>query len=179
MEYWSDLYIELADKINEKRPDIEWIDLWHDQVNYLATEHPFPTPAIFISFNMLEAEDQGLLAQNCNTQIDFRLYYETFDDTYMGSYNQESALNFLRELTEIHKLFHGTSGQYYNEMRRITMVDEASGDAGNLYRISFACNVYDDSTVKQYEDKEVSEIAIVRGDIPEEVPENNYDIETQ
>jgi hypothetical protein len=178
MEYWSDLYLELAEKVNENMPKIQWIDLWHEQVNYLSSEHPFPTPAVFISFNMLEAEDQGLLAQNCNTQIDFRLYYETFDDTYTGSYNQESALDFLRELTNIHKLFHGTSGEHYNEMRRIAMVDEASGNAGNLYRISFACNVYDDSAIKQYNETEVNEIAIKRDSISRNESENkHYEIE--
>ena len=179
MEYWSDLYLELAEKISEKRPNIQWVDLWHEQVNYLSTEHPFPTPAVFIAFNMLSAENQSLLAQNCDTQIDFYLYYETFDDTYSGSYNQESALDFLRELTEIHKLFHGTTGTHYNEMQRTTITSIESGDAGNLYRISFACNVYDDSAVKQYIDKEVNDIDIIREDIQRQTSENNYSIETQ
>lgn len=177
MEYWSDLYLEIAEKITQSRPDIQWVDMWHEQINYLTIEHPFPTPAVFIAFNMLEAEDQGLKAQNCNTQIDIRLYYECFEDTYVGAYNQESAINFLRELTELHKLFHGTSGEHYSEMRRIAMVDEASGDAGNLYRISFACNVYDDSAVKQYIDKEVNDITIVREDIQDKTTENNYEAE--
>jgi hypothetical protein len=163
MEYWTDLYTELAGKINSQLPAVQWIDLWHEQVNYLDEEHLFPTPAVFISFNLLSAEDQGLLAQNCDTQIDFRLYYETFDDTYTGAYNQESALEFLRGLTDLHKLFHGTSGENYSEMRRVAMMDEASGGAGNLYRISFACNVYDDSAVKRYDETPVEEVVIERG----------------
>ncbi len=178
MEYWSDLYLEIADKISTNRPAIQWIDMWHEQINYLSTEHPFPTPACFIAFNMLSADDHGLKAQNCDTQIDIYFYYECFEDTYAGSYNQESVIAFLRELTELHKLFHGTSGTHYSEMRRIAMKDEASGDAGNLYRISFACNVYDDSAVKQYNEQEVNDINIIREDIPKTEPTPGYNIET-
>lgn len=178
MEYWSDLYQEIAEKINGNFPEIAWIDLWHEQINYLATEHPFPTPAVFISFNLLETEDHGIKAQNCNTQIDIRYYYECFEDTYLGSYNQQSAINFLRTLTDIHKLLHGTHGEHYSEMRRIAMVDEASGDAGNLYRISFACNVYDDSAVRTFNETQVNDINIIRETTPNTDPQPGYSIET-
>ena len=162
MEYWSDLYLELSQQITENIPSIEWCDLWHEQVSYLTSELPFPTPAVFIAFNMLSTEDKGLKGQLCNTQIDFYLFYETFSDTYFGSINQDSALNFLKQITEIHKLFHGTSGTNYSEMRRVDMKREDSGDAGNLYRISFQCTVDDMSAMAQYNDTDVNEIAITR-----------------
>ena len=50
MENWTNLYRELARIIQEKIPQIYWIDLWHNQVNFLQDEHPFQTPAIFLSF---------------------------------------------------------------------------------------------------------------------------------
>ena len=53
MQYWTDLYLELANKIKDNLQQIEWIDLWHEQVGYLTEELPFPTPAVFISFNLL------------------------------------------------------------------------------------------------------------------------------
>ena len=31
-------------------PDIQHVDLWHDQVDYLSEEHPFATPAVFFGF---------------------------------------------------------------------------------------------------------------------------------
>lgn len=143
MEYWNEIYKEIAEKIITNLPEIRWCDLWHEQINYLSQELPFPTPAVFLSFNTLNTEDRGLLVQNCELQIDMYLYYETFADTYSGSYNQDGALEFLTELTKLHALFHGKSGRNYSAMRRTDIKREESGDAGNLYRISFECIITD------------------------------------
>ena len=158
MQYWTDLYLELANKIKDNLQQIEWVDLWHEQVNYLTEELPFPTPAVFISFILLNADDKGLKGQLCNTQIDLYLFYETFSDTYLGSVNQDSATGFLNQLTELHKLFHATSGTNYFEMRRVGMNREDSGDAGNLYKISFQCIVDDMSAMPDTNEELVNEV---------------------
>ena len=162
MQYWNNLYLEIANKINDNLTQIAWVDLWHEQISYLTTELPFPTPAVFIAFNMLDATDKGLKGQLCNTQIDLYLFYETFSDTYLGSVNQESALDFLKQLTELHKLFHGTSGVNYSEMRRVDMKREDSGDAGNLYRISFQCIVDDMSAMPDTTEELVNDVEVER-----------------
>lgn len=158
MQYWTDLYLELANKIKDNLQQIEWVDLWHEQVGYLTDELPFSTPAVFISFIMLNADDKGMKGQLCNTQIDFYLFYETFSDTYLGSVNQDSATGFLNQLTKIHKLFHATSGTNYFEMRRVGMNREDSGGAGNLYRISFQCMVDDMSAMPDTNEELVNEV---------------------
>lgn len=166
MEAWTDLYNELAERIQNKIPEIEWIDLWHDQVGYLTEELPFPSPAVFIGFNTINIEDLAQLIQECDTQIDFYLFFETFSDTYMGSYNKSSAVNFLSLLTELHICFHGHSGVNHQTLRRIDMRREDSGGSGNLYRISFAGNVEDASAQKEFNANEVNEITITRENVP-------------
>lgn len=158
MQYWTDLYLELANKIKDNLQQIEWVDLWHEQVGYLTDELPFPTPAVFISFNLLNTDDKGLKGQLCNTQVDFYLFYETFSDTYLGSVNQDSATGFLNQLTELHKLFHATSGTNYFEMRRVGMNREDSGNAGNMYKISFQCIVDDMSAMPDTNEELVNEV---------------------
>lgn len=143
MEYWTDLYRELAARIGDNLPEVAWIDLWHEQVNYLTEELPFPTPAVFLAFSTVAMDDRGALVQDCNTQVDVYLFYETFSDTYAGSTNQDGALEFLNQLTRIHALLHGSAGQNYSEMRRVDLRREDSGGAGNLYRASFQCLVTD------------------------------------
>jgi hypothetical protein len=178
MQYWSDLYLELANKINTDLTQIQWVDLWHEQISYLTDELPFPTPAVFIAFNMINADDKGMKGQLCNTQIDFYLFYETFSDTYVGSVNQDSALDFMKQLTEIHKLFHATGGNNYWEMRRVDMKREDSGGAGNLYRISFHCMVDDMSATHDFNEETVDEINITRDVAPVQVVvESEYRIE--
>jgi hypothetical protein len=220
MEYWSDLYIELEEKIagirnsgqvetpedlntiigardgdgyralsnnriykysagqwkESKRtkfegdmPEIEHTDLWHDQISFLTSELPFATPAVFIGFSTVDIADRGLLAQECNTQIDFYLFFETFSDTYSGSYNQDRALDFLKSLTRLHALFHGKAGENYSEMRRVDMRREESGGAGNLYRISFQCLVVDYSAGYLFVESENpdAELDIKKGGVPD------------
>ena len=70
MENWQNLYIELSEKLSADLDDnelefynklntiaehdgkspIRWLDLWHNQVNFLEEELEFPTPAVFLSF---------------------------------------------------------------------------------------------------------------------------------
>ncbi|MDR0729921.1 MAG: hypothetical protein LBF19_07370 [Prevotellaceae bacterium] len=77
MVYWSEIYKEIAERIAANLPAIRWVDLWHEQVNYLTEELPFPTPAVFIAFYTRGTEDAGEWVQNCNVQIDMYLFYET------------------------------------------------------------------------------------------------------
>lgn len=166
MNPWKELYEELSELILHNIPDIRWVDLWHEQVQYLTAELPFPTPSIFIGFNIVGIEDQSEKIQNCNTQVDFYLFYETFSDTYAGSYNKTSALEFLDSLNSLHALFHATSGNSYSEMRRVDQKREESGGAGNLYRISFACNVTDDGAMSLIREKDLpnGEVILNRSD---------------
>lgn len=162
MNPWKELYTELADIITGNVSEIQWADLWHEQVQYLTAELPFPTPAVFIGFQTLQMDDKGELIQNCNTQVDIYLFYETFSDTYQGSYNQTSAFDFLDSLSNIHALLHGTSGNTYSSMQRIEMRREDTGGAGNLYRISFSCIVEDAGAMMAPVKQEVNELEISR-----------------
>lgn len=162
MENWKDLYIEIADKIKDKMPLIRWVDLWHNQVNFLTEEHPFTTPAIFLRFRTLQTNDMGDTQQEVNLQVDFYLYYETFLDTYQGGVNQGSALEFLDLMEAIHGNFHGTSGENYSAMRRTGFNDEDTGGAGNLYRVTFTCLLQDLSAQKYYEESDEIDFELLK-----------------
>ncbi len=139
MQNWTHLYTELATKITDHLPEVEWVDLWHNQVNFLEDEHPFPTPAVFLNFRSLQIDDAGKKVQQVRLQVDCFLFYETFADTYNGSSNQESALAFLQLLNDLYALLHGSSGENYSSMRRIAFNPVDTGNAGNLYQLSFEC----------------------------------------
>jgi len=164
---FTDLYLEISDRIKANLPEILWCDLWHNQVAYLSEELPFPAPAIFIAFHVTGTEDVGELVQQCNMQIDFYLFFETFADTYSGSANRDDALEFLKTLTRLHALFHGRSGQHFSPMRRVDVTAEDTGNAGNLYRVSFECTTVDYSAQTIYEQGEFVDVAISNEPIPE------------
>jgi hypothetical protein len=168
MVYWSDLYKELAGRITANLEGIQWVDLWHEQVNYLTEELPFPTPAVFIGLRATGMDDAGKLVQQCGIQVDMYLFYETFSDTYIGSSNQSGALEFLEELTRLYALFHGKPGEHYSSMRRVDMSREDSGGAGNLYRISFECLVTDYGAQQLFTEVEnpEAELEVTKDDTP-------------
>lgn len=143
MNYWTDLYTEIAQRITNNIPEVVWVDLWHEQIGYLASEYPFGTPAVFLSFNTVKIDDRSLLVQDVDTQMDLYIYFETFADTFMGSYNQDTALSFLELINKLYALFHGRSGVNYSTMRRVAMRRIDSGGAGVLYQLSLQFKVVD------------------------------------
>ena len=125
----------------EALPEFEHVDLWHDQVDYLSEEHPFPTPAVFFGFTTLNVADNGELMQTTDLQVDIYVYYETFADTYNGAKMQNEALEFLDLLLMVGLMFHGRSGEHFHQMRRSGTYRQESGGSGNLYRLQFQTNV--------------------------------------
>lgn len=139
LQNWKDAYLEIAERLKTNITNLRWVDLWRNQVGFIAEELPFPAPAIFLSFRTISTADLGMKAQDGEVQVDFYVFYETFADTFKGSYNQESALAFLEMIQQVHSLFHGESGTNYSEMRHIGFAPVDTGGAGNLYRSSFVC----------------------------------------
>jgi len=172
VQNFTELYKELCQKVIAAIPEIEWQDLWHNQVTFLEDEHPFPTPALFYGIRILNAEDGGEKLQDLDVQIDMYHFFETFADTYNGSFNQDSALGFLDNCNKVYQLFQGTSGNSYAEMRRVSFAPVDTGSAGNLYRQSFVCKMRDLSAIKQYNTVIPDEVTIIREDIPEAVSNN-------
>lgn len=174
MQNFKDLYTELCDILSAKVPGIKWMDLWHNQVNFLADEHPFSTPAVFFAFRINNTNEVGEKVQHVGMQVMIYLYYETFADTYKDSWNQQSALDFLDMLNSIYGALHGTSGTNYSEMKRIPgMAPVDTGSAGNLYQMPFYCTLVDYAAQKQWVDGEVNEITVEQGAPPAKDPEEN------
>ena len=122
-------------------PAIEHVDLWHDQVDYLSKEHPFPTPAVFFGFTTLNVADNGELMQTTDLQVDIYVFWETFADTYNDAVMKEEALMYLDLLLMVGLMFHGRSGEHFHQMRRSGTYRQESGGSGNLYRLQFQTNI--------------------------------------
>jgi len=168
MQNWKDLYKELCTLISEKIPAVKWIDLWHNQVSFLENEHPFPTPAVFLSFRAFKTTDTGEKVQQVRLQLDTYIFYETFADTYKDSWNQDDALGFLDLLNDVYAALHGSSGTNYSEMRRIGFAPVDTGSAGNLYQQIFECVLVDYAAAKNYVDVEINDVQLMKGTKPEE-----------
>ncbi|GIZ09998.1 hypothetical protein [Flavobacterium sp. UMI-01] len=168
MQNFKELYKELATLLTGKIEAIEWLDLWNSQVYNLEGEHPFPAPALFLAFRSNQMQDAGAKMQKVEMQVDVFLFYETFLDTYKGAYNEDGALAFLDIIDEVNKLLHGSTGIGYSNMRRISFSPVDTGGAGNLYTITYKCELIDYSASKEWEEGEFLDVAI------EPKEDNNY-----
>lgn len=167
MQNWKSLYKELADKIADNVEAIQWVDLWNSQVYNLEGEHPFPAPAVFLAFRSNSVEDTGVKVQKVNLQVDVFLFYETFLDTFKGAYNQQTALDFLDSLDKINAILHGSVGENYSSMRRVSFSPVDTGGSGNLYSVTYNCILMDYSATPEYEEGSFGEMEI-------EPAANNY-----
>lgn len=143
MQNWKDLYLELANKVTTNVTAIKWVDLWHNQINFLEEEYAFPSPAVFFAFRSNKIDDSGMKVQQINLQVDVFLFFETYADTHKGSINQNNALSFLEALDDINKTLHSSSGNNYSGMRRIGFGPVDTGGSGNLYQVIYECLLTD------------------------------------
>lgn len=168
MQNWKDLYKEVATKLTTIQ-DLEWIDLWHNQINFLEEEHPFPTPAVFLSFRSSVIRDAGEKIQDVEAQMDVYLYYETFLDTFNKAYNQDEALAFLDMLTQVNVILHGSEGDNYQNMRRISFSPVDTGNSGNLYMLQYSFRLVDTSAKPEWAEGSFKDVQIDPND-----PDNGY-----
>lgn len=159
MQNFKELYKELADKLSAIE-SVQWVDMWNSQVYNLDSEHPFPAPAVFLAFRGNSMKDMGDKVQNVQMQVDVFLFYETFLDAYAGAYNQDVALNFLDTIDEINKALHGSSGTQYSSMRRVSFSPLDTGGAGNLYSITYSCELVDYSAQPEWEEGEFADVKV-------------------
>ncbi|MEH6406658.1 MAG: hypothetical protein V7767_05195 [Leeuwenhoekiella sp.] len=167
MENLKQLYLEHEQRVTDNLPEIKHVDLWAEQVGFLAEEHPFKTPAVFFAYRILNANDQGQRVQQLRMQVDVYIFYETFADSKRGSKMQNKALGFLDLLTKINACFQGGSGNYFSEMRRTGFNPVETGTAALLYVQRYECSVNDASAQALYNNMkfENMEVDVVKDQI--------------
>lgn len=159
MSTFKNIYKELATLLNNIEA-VKWIDLWNSQVYNLEGEHPFPAPAVFLAFRSNTMEDAGTKVQKVVAQVDVFLFYETFLDTFKGAYNEDEALDFLNTIDDINAVLHGSDGDNYKSMRRISFSPVDTGGAGNLYSITYECLIVDYTAQKEWGEGSFADLKI-------------------
>lgn len=161
----KNLYTELCTCI-ATIPAIKHIDLWHNQINHLDIndEHPWVAPAVFLNFRWRTTQDIGKHQQDGELQIDVYLFYESFLDTHHKAWNQGSALAFLDLLDELNKILHGSHGNSYEQMTKQTIEPIDTGNAGNLYRMTYSAIGRDYSAAAEDCEANVGSIEVYRND---------------
>lgn len=122
---WVEAYKELCAIINNEADpakgveEVGHIDLWHEQIDFLPEEYPWPSGSLFINFNAVGIETTGKKVQDMNFEISFILVLDTLSDTYNKSDTQEIALAFGLIMRKIHKLLQAKYGANFGPLNRV------------------------------------------------------------
>lgn len=162
MQNFVGLYKELSDKLSEHIENISLIDLWNFQVFNQNPEQPVPTPSIFLGFRSSSIADIGLKIQNVTLLVDVFLFYKTLPNTNVST----DAADFLNLIDNINTILHGSQGEHYSSMRRVSFVPVDTEGPENLWNITYSCTLIDYSAQKEWEDGGFKEVETQRFDIP-------------
>lgn len=150
---WTEAYKEIAKRITDGMPEIKWVDLWTEQTSYEAEEYPFGLPAVFIEFDTTDITTLGKGVQDMNCVVTFYLVYDTLEDSYQGSFNQDGALAFMTLCTKLNQLLHGKAGIHFSSPTRISLGKEPAPHYMLNYRQQYTMIIRDYTAMKDYPNK--------------------------
>lgn len=166
---WGEAYMELADLIVTKVPEIKHVDLYYGQEAFMDEDGnwiPFKAPAVFLEFNAADMRDSGVLAQDLLMDIRVLLWYETVQDTNRGSAGQTRALGFIDLMRKLHGALHNASGDHFSPLSRVAMGREDGPPIGYFYSQTYRGVIVDYGATLTYTEEDTPPLDI-QGDPPD------------
>lgn len=120
---------EIGTYLKSQVPKLEFFDKYRGQLDTPGI-FTFPRPAVFMSFGRFEWETGINGTQRGTGVLRFRIAVENYADSYEGSINQDTALEFFDFNEKIHEALQGLSGTYFEALKRVS--DEDDEDHGNV-----------------------------------------------
>lgn len=156
----------------------KFIDWWNEQTEF--DEYEFDTPACFIDIFVPKTEAMGQMGTNPTLQIDIYVAFDTFAESYRGSSNQETALEFLEILARVNEQTNGYTAPEVGNLSIINAGPFRTASQRNVYRLSYGTDVIDQSATIVRKPREtvtpgVEPIINKRPFIVPTVPEGNGD----
>lgn len=158
---WLAAYLELCTLVKADVTEIKHIDLWHEQLMFEAEEYPFPVHSLFMDFNAIAIETNGLKVQDMVFSIGFLHVFDTLSDTFDGSSNQAVALEFGAVLRKIHRKLQGLSGTNFSSLNRTGFAKESVPFEGIIaYRQTYQCIIRDYAAFDDTEETDLEELDV-------------------
>ena len=131
---------------NVKRADVpvfQWIDLWNEQTEYANDEYTYRTPALFIDFNVLEANSIGEWQDISTVDITFYVVVDTLANTYHGSSKQNTALDFLEIMSLLHEQLQGYAQAPFSSLTRTRVARFPTASLRSVYSTTYRTMIGD------------------------------------
>lgn len=109
-------------------PRLKWVDKNRGQIQHLTTELVIPMPAILIAFPGTDYEYQGAGSQKGMAIVRITMLFESYADTFHGSVNQDTALEYLLYCDAVYECLENFYGDNFSALKRIREEEEEDHD---------------------------------------------------
>ena len=114
---------EIETYLKQELPTLKWFDKDKGQLENISN-HVLPFPAIFMSYGTTTYETQSNKIQKGKPTLRFRIAYESYEDSFSGSINQDKALAFFDFNEKVFIALQGLSTTYLKNLERIADEDD-------------------------------------------------------
>lgn len=90
----KNLFLAIAARLQEAVSDIQFIDLWNANIEYISGSAVWPTPAVFVEFDPIEWHQQGRLGRMADVGV--RLHIVTREVKHNGVTDDRINTDLLR-----------------------------------------------------------------------------------
>ena len=141
MKIRSEVYKELRDRLLEKMPDLQYVDLQKGQFDNKQKNYPIPLPACLVEFKQVQwSESTGGQLGDCTISI--RLYIDHVTDSFNGAEQEEETIKLLDNLDNIYENMQGYSGENFNPLNRISDTIVGYGERYVCYQTDFQTTLF-------------------------------------
>lgn len=148
---WPLALEKLCDYIIVTVPDVKYADMWNDQPYHEREEYPFPVPAVYIDFELVDIADKGDKGQLITFDIIVIAHHEDIADTHTASTNRVAAFEWAALLVKLHRALHGHHSEHYSKLTRVGIRRMDSARPGQrLYGQVYRTVISDDTAIVEH-----------------------------
>lgn len=167
VQSWTEAYKELCLLLDSAVPEIKHKDMWYEQINFPKDDYPYPDRSLFMDIKIDQIETLAQNIQDLECTITFYFVFNTFSETYHGSVNQNTALEFVDICSKLHGTLQGLSGANFSPMDR-TKDERFVTREGflNVREMAYETIIRDYSALKEYRSHVITAIGLDDSEAP-------------
>lgn len=144
------LYNEIAAKLADGMPDLEWIGLNKGQFARLRDSYPIPRPCALISINRIKWEDDAKRVQKGTATVTVSLFVDAMNETFEGASVVDDALDLLDYSDGVYASLGGLKGDLFESLKRTGDIEGQHTGEISTWSTTFETTVYDDTRAAKY-----------------------------
>lgn len=125
-------------------PTLKWFDKDKGQLENFSN-HVIPLPAVFMSYGRTPYTSESNNVQKGKPVLRFRIAYESYEDSFSGSINQDKALAFFDFNESVYKALQGLTLTYAKTLNRIADEDDLQHKNMIVTIQEYEATLFDDS----------------------------------